>query len=123
MTCQDAVQRAPSKLLTTGENWKALVERIRFGHLIPTFKIRVIDADAPLGVMLVVWRYPYDALGSKSSSIAIEIAYKVPSAATEEHEACIYIRDLIAGNLAHEVAEHFRLDDVRIFDPHAAVAS
>lgn len=109
----------PNKLLTTGEDWKALVARIKVDHAPVSPRVCVIDADAPLGVMLLVERYAVDAI-PPHGKVRITVGYKVANLVTEEREACAYIRDLIAGNLAHEVAEHFQLDGVRIFAPHSA---
>jgi hypothetical protein len=110
------------KVLTTGADWKALVERINIGCVVGDFMVSLIEADAPLGVMLTIYRRTRD-VHAPDTFRSNTVAYKVEQCAVTEREACRYIRDLIAANLAHEVDEFFRLDGERIFDPHAVPVS
>lgn len=101
----------------------ALIARIELRHLTPRVTLRY--ADSAYGPLIVISRDVLDR--HTGAPREVSVAYTLPlfepsefiSVPWTESRALAYIRNLIAGNLGHEVSEAFHFDGRRIFDPHA----
>lgn len=101
--------------------WAKFLARVSLGNMLPEFSADTVES--PFGELLLItrWVIPVDADidddVSQPTFSKVRVCYPAPKF-TEDMAAARYLRDLIAGNLQHELSENFRLDGKRIFDPH-----
>lgn len=107
-----------SNFLQTGADWKALVTELDTQGFPLYWRVRVVDADAPQGVMLVCTRSSADVTTNAIGRTDFEVAYRVPDKCVREGDAVAYILQLFVANMLHEAMHFLKLRGAQWRDPH-----
>lgn len=95
--------------------WSTLIASVSLAGLQPRVELRY--ADSPWGPVVAITRYVPAIEPTPPGLVEVNVVYPLPLA-VDPDGAARWLLFHVQQNLAHEVAEFFRVNGKRIFDPH-----